>query len=115
MLISRFDPETVMANFHGRRNISSLGFPTYTLGLEACWAILKPGESMTPHKHLPGMVGEIYAIIKGRGLMRIGDEEEEVHEGDVVFIPPEAVHSLTNNGDEELIWFAFWKVERPDR
>ena len=34
------------------------------------------------------------AVTAGRGLMTIGDETREIAQGDLVHIPPDAVHSL---------------------
>jgi mannose-6-phosphate isomerase-like protein (cupin superfamily) len=34
--------------------------------------------------------------------MRVGDEEREVREGHLVFIPPETKHGIVNTGEEVL-------------
>jgi mannose-6-phosphate isomerase-like protein (cupin superfamily) len=59
--------------------------------------ILPPGASVTPHHH--EVIEEIYYIIEGGGVMRIDDEEREVGEGDAIYIPRFAQHTLTNTGD----------------
>ena len=37
---------------------------------------------------------EYYYVLYGRGRMIIGDEEQEISQGDLVYIPPNLVHSL---------------------
>ncbi len=46
---------------------------------------------------------EVYIILRGRGLLRVGDEEFEVKEGDVILIPRGKVHSLKRLGDEPVV------------
>src|SRR4030095_11607555 len=47
--------------------------------------------SVDPHHHPRH---EFYYVTAGRGLMTIEDEEREIRQGDLVHIPPNAVHSL---------------------
>ena len=42
--------------------------------------------------------------MRGRGKMRVGDEERWVEAGDLIFIPPEAVHCIENPSDEMLTY-----------
>lgn len=63
-------------------------------------ARLPPGASTTPHQH--PRTEEIYYILEGKGLMRIGDEMCAVGVGDAIAIPPGYVHQITNCGDIEL-------------
>lgn len=44
-----------------------------------------------PHKH---PTFEFYYVLSGRGLMTIGGETQEIRQGDLVKIPPDAIHSL---------------------
>ena len=45
---------------------------------------------------------EIYFIVSGTGEMCLDDERTTVHGGQMIFIPPQAFHQLTNIGDEPL-------------
>ena len=63
-------------------------------------ARLLAGASTTPHYH--PRTEEIYYILSGRGLMRIGPESQQVSPGDAIAIPPGAVHQITNPGPERL-------------
>src|SRR4029077_5203781 len=49
------------------------------------------GGFVDPHSH---PTHEFYYVTAGRGLMTIADETREIAQGDLVHIPPDAVHSL---------------------
>lgn len=59
-------------------------------------ARLPPGAATAAHHHI--RTEEIYYILEGEGLMRIGDETRVVGVGDAIAIPPGAVHQITNIG-----------------
>ena len=59
-----------------------------------------PLNSQQPsHKHEPE---QCYYIIKGKGLMKIEDEEKIVEPGDAVYIPSNKEHGIKNVGKEVL-------------
>jgi mannose-6-phosphate isomerase-like protein (cupin superfamily) len=62
-------------------------------------ASLPPGERLSGHID---PMEEIYIIQKGRGLMQVDDETEEVGPGDAIHIPIGQFHELTNTGADEL-------------
>jgi quercetin dioxygenase-like cupin family protein len=49
------------------------------------------GSAVHPHAH---PTHEYYYVLSGRGEMTIGDETREIGPGDLVSIPPQAIHSL---------------------
>jgi len=49
------------------------------------------GGQVQPHTH---PTHEFYYVTSGRGVVTIEDEEQSVSEGDLVYIPPNLVHSL---------------------
>lgn len=61
-------------------------------------AILPPGNVIEEHVD---PVEEIYFILKGRGIMQVQEERKEVKEGDAIWIPAGAPHSLENHAKEE--------------
>ncbi|HUT94728.1 MAG TPA: cupin domain-containing protein [Thermoguttaceae bacterium] len=63
-------------------------------------ARLPAGASTAAHHHV--RTEEIYYILEGRGLMRVGDETREVGPGDAIAIPPGTVHEMTNTGTDVL-------------
>ena len=50
------------------------------------------GGEVHPHSH---STYEFYYVLSGRGVMTIEGESREIRQGDLVKIPPDAVHSLT--------------------
>ena len=57
------------------------------------------GQS-TPHHHK--VIEEIYYILDGEGLLRVGDEEYRIKQGTIAYIPPEVIHTLINVGKRGL-------------
>lgn len=86
-----------------------LAGPVLPSGMKApfdhAWGYLdKPGE-MEYHKHPKE---EVYFFFKGDGFVRIDGLETPVSPGDVVRIPPDAMHTVVNRSNEELLWAALW-------
>ena len=65
---------------------------------------LVPGASIGLHKHEDD--SETIYILQGQGRMVIDDGEEILDTGDCHYCPKGHSHSLINNGDEDLIFFA---------
>ena len=57
------------------------------------------GSEQPIHEHEPE---QCYYIIKGKGLMIIEEESNEVTAGDAVYIPSNLKHGIKNIGDEAL-------------
>ncbi len=66
-----------------------------TLGI----ASLPPGGALHEHRHAQE---EVYLVLEGSGLVRVGDEEVAVEAGSAVFIPGDAPHSCENTGASDL-------------
>ena len=49
------------------------------------------GGMVDPHSH---PTHEFYYVISGRAIMTFSDEDREIAQGDLVYIPPDAVHSI---------------------
>ena len=62
--------------------------------------IINPGTAVEPHRH--ESVEHVYFILSGVGIVRIGDEEQEVREGDAIYMPPRLPHNLRNTGTYPL-------------
>lgn len=63
-------------------------------------ARLAPGAATMPHRHR--QTEEIYYILEGEGVMRVGSETLRVGPGDAIAIPPGASHQMTNSGAATL-------------
>ena len=66
-----------------------------TLGV----ASLPPGGALRQHRHTQE---EVYLVLEGSGLVRVGAEELTVGAGSAVFIPGNALHSCENTGASDL-------------
>ena len=65
-------------------------------------AAVPPGATTQAHYHL--VSEEIYYILKGSGVVRLGTEEREVAPGDGIAIPPGVVHEIHNSGGDDLVF-----------
>jgi mannose-6-phosphate isomerase-like protein (cupin superfamily) len=65
------------------------------------WAALPAGNTIEEHVD---EVEEIYFILYGQGLMKVGSEEREVTQGDAIWIPAGEPHRLINNGSENAFF-----------
>lgn len=68
-------------------------------------AKLQPSLSYEAHDHQDHE--EVYYIISGSGHIQIGTETAEFRDGDVVYIPSNTMHSITNDGTEMVEFLAF--------
>lgn len=88
MIIRRPDhPEVVKTTYtaHGGGVARMVMDSRFLQAIEfLAYAVLPPGNSLEEHVD---PVEEIYMIHQGGGLMRVGDEEREVREGDAIWIP----------------------------
>ena len=69
------------------------------------------GGSVYPHQH---PTHEFYYVTSGRGIMTIEEEDREISQGDLVHIPPNAVHSLRPVTDNAPIHCFCFAVGEPD-
>jgi mannose-6-phosphate isomerase-like protein (cupin superfamily) len=69
--------------------------------LSVTWVNVEPGGRQVPHSHGPQ---QIYVITRGSGRMKVGGEERDVAEGQMVFIPPNTEHGIVNTGDGTLTY-----------
>jgi len=55
---------------------------------------LEPGQSQKAHAHAGS--DKLYAVLEGSVLARVGSEEQELRQGEVVLAPAGSEHGLTN-------------------
>jgi len=65
--------------------------------LAVAW--LAPGKRSRAHRL---KTAEVYYLVRGEGVMHIGDEAAKVEAGDAVYIPPDSVQWLENTGQDEI-------------
>lgn len=85
----------------GRRTRVMIGLNGAITGDKICqgYVVVYKGGGIPEHEHENI---ESYTILKGSGEMTVDGETEKVQEGDYVFIPSGAKHSLQNTGEGEM-------------
>src|SRR5687768_14482366 len=72
--------------------------------LAITWVEGTPGSMQAVHGHPDNE--QVYVIVRGRGVMQVSDEMEEVRAGTLVFVPPGAAHAIKNTGEEPLVFIS---------
>jgi mannose-6-phosphate isomerase-like protein (cupin superfamily) len=62
------------------------------------------GGEVFPHTH---PTHEFYFVMTGDGVMTIAGESSAVKPGDLIYIPPNEVHTLRPTGDQPIHCFCF--------
>ena len=70
--------------------------------LSITWVEGAAGSEQEAHSHAGRE--QAYVIVRGSGLMRVGDEQGEVQAGTVILVPPGTQHSIRNLGPEPLVY-----------
>lgn len=75
-------------------------------------ATVFPQQTTTPHRL---KTSEVYYILAGQGRMCIDGVTADVQTQDTIYIPPEAVQSITNTGNTDLVFICIvdpaWREE----
>ena len=66
--------------------------------------LIPPGKSSLLHLH--PVAEESYYILHGEAKVLVGNEEAIISSGQIVLIPPQEKHKITNIGEEELEFLA---------
>jgi len=69
------------------------------------YGYLHDGGEMELHNHPKH---EFYIVFEGTGTVTVDDETAPVRPGDVINIPPNAMHTMTGKKNEPFLWAAFW-------
>ena len=64
---------------------------------------MSPGGKQHLHRH---PTEQSYYIIKGEGIMQVGEETARVRPGNTVFIPSDTPHGLINDSTGELVYLS---------
>ncbi len=70
--------------------------------LSITWVEGEPGSEQSVHAHAANE--QVYVMVRGHGVMKVGDEEREVWPGTLVFVPPGTGHTIRNTGEEPLAY-----------
>ena len=96
-----------------KRSLKVLLSPILHKGLDSIASgltILPPSGKSDEAEHIEG---EMFYVISGRGLIRVGDEESELTTGTAVWVPPNIFHCLINNSNANLK--VLWVLSPPGR
>lgn len=63
-----------------------------------------PGQELDKHAH--ENQSRFYLVLEGSGTVRVGEVEETVAPGDVVWVPPRHAHRVVNTGAANLVMMA---------
>ncbi len=61
---------------------------------------LEAGKSSRPHSH--DSCDELYYVVDGTGTLKVDEETKVVKTGDLVVIPKNSCHSITNESDTPI-------------
>jgi mannose-6-phosphate isomerase-like protein (cupin superfamily) len=71
------------------------------VGRAATWVEVTPGSRQRLRDHA---AEQAYVIPRGRGKTRAGEEAWRVEEGDLVCVPPGALHGIENASEGVLVY-----------
>ena len=66
---------------------------------------LEPGQEQTPHAH--DDADKVYAVLEGRALVRVGDEERELTPQQAALAPGGQPHGVRDTSAERLVLLVF--------
>lgn len=105
MNIQRFDPATARKAHNGTILASAFVPAGMKPPFDSAWGYLEDHSAMEAHAH---PTEEIYVVIRGTGIVQVGEERREVGPGDVIEIPPDALHTMACEAGGPLLWAALW-------
>ena len=89
---------TILTGLHGQKMMMALN-------------VTLPGHTVPIHSHPHEQIGMVYA---GKAILRIGDEERVVEEGDFYCIPANVPHGDTCLGEEPFVMLDIFYPVRED-
>lgn len=72
--------------------------------------VLHPGKRTNGHTHTDQE--EVYFFKSGKGIMIVGEEQVEVHSGDIIPIPLNHFHAVINTGEIDLEFVCVFEGSR---
>lgn len=63
---------------------------------------IKPGQAPSYQYHLKRE--EVWVVVSGEGELRLDDRITPVNKGDIIFIPLQAKHQISNTGIDPLMF-----------
>ncbi|HEY3275638.1 MAG TPA: cupin domain-containing protein [Syntrophorhabdaceae bacterium] len=97
------DPEVLATTYVAHRGAMARMIMTsqFLKSMEfLAYAMLPPGNAIDEHVD---EVEEIYFVLNGGGIMKVGAEEREVKEGDAIWLPAGEPHGLKNDKENMMV------------
>lgn len=112
MQVRSFDPQALFPAHEGTI-LAQMVFAAEEIGAPfgCAFGVLKPGMAQKPER-VP--VAKLYYVRTGEATLRVEEEERVIREGDVVFIPANAWHTVHNHTDSDFSTFAIWWEPREE-
>ena len=76
------------------------GLPRAGVGITVFVVRTLPGTSVELHVH---PYAETFILLEGAGTWTAGDEVVELHENQMLVVPPQTPHGFRNTGDRSLL------------
>lgn len=108
IVVQRFDPKTAESGHNGTILAADVVPRQLKTPFGHAFGYLTAGQTMEAHRH---HTHEMYMMLEGTGKMTIDDETCNVTAGDVIAIPPDALHELTAKSEELLMAALWWDAE----
>ena len=103
MFTCRREDSAINARGRGQTSYLLLGEGDFgSAKLAITWVECEPGSEQTLHTH--ASAEQVYVIVKGAGTMLVGDQEQAVEEGTMIFIPPGTPHAIRAPGASALAY-----------
>lgn len=93
--------EEAAVNIRGGQHSYLLAGPDDSARVAVTWIVSPRGSRQPVHRHPDSE--QVYVVVRGRGLMTVGDESAEVGEGTLIRVPPETDHAIEGVSDEPLV------------
>ncbi len=90
------------AHSHSHAHVEDLFRQPKTKNLRSGKVTLLPGEDVG--EHIPFKREEIVVVLSGEGTVEIEGKQQQVHQGDVVFIAENQKHNVINNSSEKMVY-----------
>jgi mannose-6-phosphate isomerase-like protein (cupin superfamily) len=88
-------------NVRGGQHSYLLAGPDDSDRLAVTWIVSPQGSCQPVHRHEDSE--QVYVIVRGRGLMTVGDESAEVDEGTFIRVPPDTDHAIEGISEQPLV------------
>jgi len=64
------------------------------------YAVFQPYQEFKQHSHARSE--DVIVVLKGKGVIKLGDRKVDIQEGDVIYVPPGEQHG-TIAGNKEMV------------